>query len=286
MISRLASWADFEHTAAETRGAFFRAWLWRMAKRAREHGKVVLTGTGGDELFGGYARTALALGRAGPWTRGYEGLRAKIESAGSDPDARLRAAFSRFDDLQPVMDDAFLRSLPAPDPVALRANESLLDALLREEREGTLRGLLHVEDRVTSAHGLEGRPVASLGALPEVARGLPAAWLIGPDGEGKRALRAALEGHIPEHVRRNPTKRGFPTPFARAARGVGREWVLDLMHDARFVQRGWWNVDACRALLDAERPVYDRALWAVCSWETWARLFLDGDALVPAPETR
>jgi hypothetical protein len=34
MISRLASWADFEHTAAEMRGAFFRAWLWRMAKRA------------------------------------------------------------------------------------------------------------------------------------------------------------------------------------------------------------------------------------------------------------
>nr|MDJ0974833.1 asparagine synthase-related protein [Planctomycetota bacterium] len=87
-----------------------------------------------------------------------------------------------------------------------------------------------------------------------------------------------LRGHIPEHVRTNPRKRGFPTPFARAARGVGRDWVLDLMHDVRFLQRGWWNVDACRALLDEERPVYDRALWAVCTWETWARLFLDGDA--------
>ncbi len=44
--------------------------LWRLARRAGEDGRVVLTGTGGDELLAGYARTALVLGRGGPGRRG------------------------------------------------------------------------------------------------------------------------------------------------------------------------------------------------------------------------
>ncbi len=251
--------------------------LWRMAKRAREHARIVLTGTGGDELFGGYARTAITLGRAGIWTRGYESLRSKIESAGTNAQARLNAAFDRSSDLEPLLTREFLHSLPAPDPIETD-ERSDLDAALAEERTGTLKTLLHVEDRVTMAHGIEGRPVACLGSLPEISRQIPEAWLVGPDGEGKRALRAALEGCIPEAVRTDTRKRGFPTPFARAARGAGRDIVLQMLHDRRFVERGWWNVEACRALLDEARPDYDRALWALLSWETWARLFLDGDA--------
>ena len=251
--------------------------LWRMAKRARAHGRVVLTGTGGDELFGGYARTALALGKAGRWTRGYEPLRSRIEAAGGDPSARLRAAFDRATDLRGVMHPDFVSMLPDPAPLQVGEDETLLEALLQEERRGTLASLLHVEDRVTMAHGLEGRPVACLGRLPYVARRLHADWLIGPDGEGKRSLRAALEGAIPESVRTDPRKRGFPTPFARAARGAGRERIADWLGEQRFRERGWWNVDACLALLDEDRPGYDRALFAVLSWEWWARLFLDGD---------
>ena len=83
---------------------------------------------------------------------------------------------------------------------------------------------------------------------------------------------------IPESVRMDPRKRGFPTPFARAARGPGRARIGDWLSEQRFRERGWWNVEACRALLDEERPGYDRALFAVLSWEWWARLFLDGDA--------
>lgn len=252
--------------------------LWRMAARAREHGRVVLTGTGGDELFGGYARIALVLGRAGPWTRGYETLRARIEQAGTDPATRMRAAFERSPDLQAVLDPSFAATLGWPVTAPLLSDGSLLRSMLWEERNGTLRSLLHVEDRTLMAHGVEGRPVGCLGVLPRVSAALPEAWIVGPDGEGKRALRAALEGWIPESVRTETQKRGFPTPFARAARGAGRAHVEDWLAERRFRERGWWNVDAVRALLDEERPSYDRALFAVLCWEWWARWFLDGDA--------
>jgi len=244
----------------------------------------VLTGTGGDELLGGYARVALAAGRAGPWTRGYEPLRARIEQAGADPAARMRAAFDRSADLQPLLAPDFFRALGWPVAAPLLEDSSLLRSMLWEERNGTLRSLLHVEDRVMMAHGLESRPVGCLGELPAVAASLPEEWLVGPDGEGKRALRAALAGAIPEDVRTDPRKRGFPTPFARAARGAGREQVLDWLHERRFAERGWWNVEACQALMDDARPTWDRALFAVLTWEWWARLFLDGDAFATREE--
>ena len=139
--------------------------------------------------------------------------------------------------------------------------------------------LLEVEDRVTMALALESRPVPCLGRVPAVAARLPESWLVGPDGEGKRALRAALAGRIPEAVRTDRAKRGFPTPFHRAATGAGRDVAEGVLASARFRERGWWNVAACRGLLDEDRPAHDRALWTILSYETWARRFLDGDAL-------
>ena len=132
--------------------------------------------------------------------------------------------------------------------------------------------------------GLESRPVACLGRVPTTAARLNEGSLVGVDGEGKRALRAALEGRIPEPVRVRKEKRGFPTPFHRAAVGKGRASALAILSDRRFRERGWWNVAACRRLLDDERPAHDRALFSVLLHETFARLFLDGDALRPVVE--
>jgi asparagine synthase (glutamine-hydrolysing) len=262
--------------------------LWRLCARVR--GRVVLTGTGGDELLGGYARVALALGRGGAWTRGYDALAARLAPQ-PDVAARVRAAHDRRADLEPLLAPDFARTLralwAADDARALAApREHDLTTALRAELEGTLPALLQVEDRVAAAHGLEARPVFCLGGLPAAALALPADEVVGPDGEGKRALRTLLAGRVPEGVRLERTKRGFPTPFARAARGAGRARALAWIEDERFAARGWWDVAACRARLDDEAPLHDRALFALLAVECWARLYLDGDvhALPPRGE--
>jgi asparagine synthase (glutamine-hydrolysing) len=287
----LADLADVVEALEEPVGGPGSLALHRMALRARAHGRVALSGTGGDERLGGYARVAIALGRDGAWTRGYEGLARRMDAAGPDPRARWLASVDRSPDLLPWLS----RDLAARLPVEA-ARRRLFDrlfgegsgadaveparALVRAEEATTLRTLLRVEDRVTMAVALESRPVPCLGAVPEVAARLPAEWLVGPDGEGKRALRAALHGAVPETVRTDPRKRGFPTPFDRAARGVGRAAAEALLDDPRTKARGWWDVPACRRLLaDASpREGHDRALFAVLALETWARRFLDGEA--------
>jgi asparagine synthase (glutamine-hydrolysing) len=259
--------------------------LHRIARHARAHGRVALSGTGGDELLGGYARVALALGRTGPFARGYEGLAGRMEAAGASPPDRWLAAVDRSQDLLPFLAADFRASLPLDEgrdgarALAFPSGGEGLLALVRAEVETTLRMLLRVEDRVTMDHALESRPVPCLGRVAAVASRLPPSELVGPDGEGKVALREALRGAIPEEVRASPIKRGFPTPFHRAARGEGRDVAEAVLASRAFRERGWWDVARCRALLDEDRPAHDRAAFAVLSLEAWARAFLDGDGV-------
>jgi asparagine synthase (glutamine-hydrolysing) len=259
--------------------------LHRLARHARAHGRVSLSGTGGDELLAGYARVALALGKPGAYAKGYEDLARRMEAGGTSPRDRWLAAVDRSGDLLPYLAPEFAAALPLDEGRARarslafpeRSGDGLL-ALVRAERETTLRMLLKVEDRVTMDHALESRPVPCLGRVPSVAARLPPSDLVGPDGEGKTALREALKGAIPDSVRTAAVKRGFPTPFARAARGAGRDVAEDVLSSRSFRERGWWDVAACRALLDEDRPAHDRAAFSVLALEAWARLFLDGEA--------
>jgi asparagine synthetase B (glutamine-hydrolysing) len=225
-----------------------------------------------------------------------------MDAAGTDPFARWVAAVDRGRDLLPFFDPSFRSAFPAAEararaerdlfrtraPEGARAGApSALRALVSAEERTTLAMLLTVEDRVTMALGLESRPVPCLGRVGDTAHRLPDDALVGPDGEGKRALREGLLGSIPEAVRVDARKRGFPTPFHRAATGAGRDLAEAILSDRRFRERGWWDVAACRRLLDEGRPAHDRALFAVLAHETWARRFLDGeafDAIEAAPE--
>jgi hypothetical protein len=131
---------------------------------------------------------ALAVGRGGAWTEGYEGLAARMDAAGADPRARWLAAVDRTDDLAPYLAPELRARLPLDaarrelrdDLFGEGAPPDAVRALVRAEEETTLRLLLRVEDRVTMSASLESRPVPCLGRVPDAAGRLPGDLLVGP----------------------------------------------------------------------------------------------------------
>ena len=226
--------------------------------------KVVLSGEGADELFGGYptyvgARLAgLARVVPGPLRRrlargGGAGhgnvrvgwlLRRWLAGATRPPLERHLAWFGGFepDDLPSLfrrealpaaageacrrtVRDAAAPALVTGDPV---------DALLRVDLLLHLPdALLAKVDRASMLAGLEARAPFLERTIVETAARLPAAWKVGR-GSTKRVLRRALAGVVPRDVLRR-RKRGFAVPVARALAGPLGDRLRDRLSSSSAV---------------------------------------------------
>jgi asparagine synthase (glutamine-hydrolysing) len=233
-----------------------------LARMAREHVTVALSGTGGDDLFAGYyrhrahllarlvaavpapVRTRLARGG------GYSGderhsLRALMSSylqrilaaAGDDPYAQYLQLIGTSSS------EAVIRLLGGdPAGAGQRLAELGARAGLGENGEDILRGLqafelqtylpsdlLTKEDRATMSVGLEGR-------VPLLGKDVLAlAELTPPDQRatlrsGKRLLRQLAARRLPGYLRRG-RKRGFAVPLGDLMRGAWREPVLECLSE-------------------------------------------------------
>lgn len=90
--------------------------------------------------------------------------------------------------------------------------DPLDQALLQSIEVRTLPGFLHYEDRNSMAHGIETRlPYLDYRLAELLFRQPPAAKLEG--GVGKRLLRDAAKGTVPDSIRLNTTKTGYPAPL-------------------------------------------------------------------------
>lgn len=226
-----------------------------VARLARRKVKVVLTGDGGDELFGGYPyyRWVGAIGRLQrhPALRRLlaRGLRRVprhraqlvagalahddvvtlfhfLRSFGKDfpsllhADARLRTTSSRFQFEQ------FAASLPldlAPAEIGMRldANFMLAD------------GYFQKVDLATMAFSLEARCPFADHRLVEWAMQLPLSFKL-RGGTTKLLLRKVLSRHLPADLVNLP-KRGFGVPMAQWLRGPLRGWAEALLHDPHLL---------------------------------------------------
>jgi asparagine synthase (glutamine-hydrolysing) len=168
---------------------------WFLARRARQDVKVVLSGEGGDEIFGGYGRYRSAMR---PWYLGGKALRA-------------HGSFDRLD---------VLRSRP------LAWRDGLAAAELRAAGTGRTRmqvaqatdiadwlphDLLLKLDRCLMAHGVEGRTPFLDSAMAAAGFRLPD-HLKARDGRGKFLLRTWLAAALPA-ARPFAPKQGFTVPI-------------------------------------------------------------------------
>jgi len=255
-----------------------------VAGRAREEVTVLVTGQGGDEVFGGYARMRIAWlrrqGRLDPdrlpeGLGGYRPLVRHLLANGNGEslaDGYFRLVF-RGGGLESLLGDAIRERFAAYD-----ARAAFGDAFHEEdgdpfhrmtsyERRILLPALLHVEDRVTMARSLESRVPLLDPALVALAARIPSRIAFG-DGELKRILRIAADGLAPPSAVSRRDKMGFPVPLGRWARGPLRRSLTERLNDGPLVREGILAAGAPERLLEAAGG-HGRHLWFFLLLSEW-----------------
>ncbi|MEN0140469.1 MAG: asparagine synthase (glutamine-hydrolyzing) [Rhodococcus sp. (in: high G+C Gram-positive bacteria)] len=276
--------------------------LWFVAKEARKHVKVVLSGEGADELFGGYTiyREPISLKpfeylprslrrAAGKLSeRIPEGTRGKsllnrgsltleeryYGNARSFNDAQLRAVLRDFRPEwthRDVTDPIYAQS-QGWDPVARMQHLDLFT---------WLRGDILVKaDKMTMANSLELRVPFLDPEVFKVASQVPLDQKI-TKSTTKYALRQALEGIVPGHVLHR-AKLGFPVPLRHWLRGTE---LFDWAHEQIAASGTDHLLDKAaitKMLNDHRDGVSDhsRRLWTVLIFMVWHGIFVE-NRIVP-----
>lgn len=286
--------------------------LYFLSRLASRDVKVVLTGEGSDELLAGYNRYRVTeynfqLGAA--YDRCIPGCvrRGTRRALNALPlKSRLRQIASRsflmrsanIDDL--YFDNFAVFSRPLQnrllsvdtkarvagiDPyeayhAALNrvSGKPLLSRLLYADVGTYLHELLMKQDQMSMAASIESRVPFLDHPLTEWVAGLPR----GVKLRGlttKWILREAMKGKLPSAVL-NRKKMGFPVPVGRWLRGDWRPLVDEYVTGDRTRARGIFDPAAVSVLV-AEHfsgVNHSERLWALLTFEVWARIFLDGDA--------
>ena len=272
-----------------------------MSKLTREYVTVVLSGEGADELLGGYAKyKALQFGRLGlnPLTR----LLSKPLGAvmGSRITPRRLFEFlgstdfaSAYVALVAVFNEREKAALLGPRLAALRGAGQVVDEVrgildAAGDKVDTLDRLAYLDihtwlpndvllktDRMTMAHGLEGRVPFLDHELAEFLSSIPSNFKLKGTTE-KYILREAMKPLIPESIRRR-RKHGFTVPIAQWMKGELTAEANLLLGRERLQERGLWNPDYVEKLLqqDFSNEYYRRQLWTLLTFEKWHQVFLE-----------
>jgi asparagine synthase (glutamine-hydrolysing) len=282
--------------------AFITTYL--VSEFARRDVKVILSGVGGDELFGGYRRYlgghyAARFNALPAWARRVASATAQrlpadrhrkwlnvarlakgfVASAEMDGDARYRSY------LQVVGRDALARLLlaDAPPQDALAAafdragHGDELNRMFAVDAETQLPDdLLMLTDKMSMAVSLECRVPLLDHELVELAAAIPGELKV-KGGRLKHLMKAALAPTLPDDIL-NRAKRGFGTPMGAWLKKELLAVVRELLSPAVVRQRALLDAHAVSALVadhEANRSDGTDALLALLNLEVWSRVYLD-----------
>jgi len=223
---------------------------WALARAAAQRLKVVLTGDGGDELFGGYRRhlAAYRLGQMQGVPRwGWRGLEAVLprrqrrsrlgfarrfaRGAGSAPGRRYLEWSSDLlldDDKRTIWQGGEVADTESWIEAQMEDGASILRQQIQlDQRVNLLSDLLVKMDMATMAHSLEARSPLLDHELAEYAMGLTDGELM-RGGVTKSVLRRAYADVLPVEVL-NGKKRGFEVPVERWLLTEWCELLQDLL---------------------------------------------------------
>jgi asparagine synthase (glutamine-hydrolysing) len=273
-----------------------------LARLARQHVTVALSGDGGDECFGGYARHVMtarlapflslplklrkmsvsALSTLSPerWERLLhhlplpEGWHATLNATNLEKLARVLNASDDRELYHQLMTLSRGPHSTGPELFSADAVPNLPDTTARLIYSDTISYLvgdiLVKLDRATMAASLEGRSPFLDHRLLEFAWRLPTSLRI-HNGQGKWLLRQVLRRYLPAHLFERP-KQGFNVPIGAWLRGPLRNWAQDLL-DMRSIRNDGFldsrRVQACWQEHLTGQCDQSRYLWSVLMIQSW-----------------
>lgn len=282
-----------------------------VARVAARELKVVLTGDGGDESFGGYVRyldPRPAIARLpGPILR-MAGIAAEMATSRFQPRSviahRARAVrrLSTRDRIGRHIDRMTIMPLNVRIELLGSSVQADREAYLRDAVTGdepdVVRALLTMDlttylpedllvkmDRATMAHSLEARSPLLDQQVVELAQALPTSFKI-QGRDTKIVLRKAAAKILPPELINRP-KRGFAVPVDTWFREQLGEVFADLVLGPDGRSRDHLDVRVAARLLEQHRSgriAHGHRLWLLLAFELWARTWLPPHASNPAGE--
>jgi asparagine synthase (glutamine-hydrolysing) len=284
-----------------------------LSRLARRHVKVVLSGDGGDEAFGGYTRYAHDLREASfrkrlpDWfRRSALSLAAKYWPNGNRMPRVLRwkttltnlslnapAAYANTLSLcRPEMRRRLLRDAVLAE-IKGRRPERFVESAYAAHGEEDLNGMLSADiayllpddfltkvDRASMACGLEVRPPFLDHELLELTARIPADLKV-RRGQTKWLLKELFRERLPDGIVDRP-KQGFDVPLDAWFRGPLRSMCRDDLLDPHGPVSAYVESTAVRNLYEAHqshRGNYGRQLWALLVLSVWLRRYVTASTL-------
>ncbi len=267
-----------------------------VARLASRFVKVVLSGAGGDELFGGYPwRYFQVAGSRSPeeFFRNYYGFWQRLVS--DEEKARL---------FQPGVQRALgghstfdvFRGVFANHPIELETTDDYINHSLYFEAKTFLHGLLVVEDKISMAHGLESRVPFLDDEIVDFAMRVPIRYKVEESllrgsideddvtkrarwrssSEGKTVLRKAMSRLIPREIIERK-KQGFSGPYDSWYRGESLEYIRRLLTSPSSRYREYIDPGFVAGVIEehtSARRNHRLLIWSLLCFEVWLRKFL------------
>jgi asparagine synthase (glutamine-hydrolysing) len=277
-----------------------------VSKLAAGYRKVVLGGQGGDEIFGGYVRYLIAyfeqcikgaiegtMHRA-PYIVTYESIIPNLtalrnykpllrefwrEGLFEDMDKRYFRLINRGSMYGGEIHQEYLNDYSPYETFRGIFNaenvkkESYFDSMTHFDFKTLLPALLHVEDRVSMAHGLESRVPFLDHPLVELAATIPANIKFN-NGRMKHVLKTAMQSYLPPTIADRQDKMGFPVPLTEWINGEARDFIHDTFSSQKAMGRDLINNRAVLDGIEGEQK-FGRKVWGLLSLELWQREFHD-----------
>jgi asparagine synthase (glutamine-hydrolysing) len=271
-----------------------------VARLAGKFVKVVLTGTGGDELFAGYPwryYRAVVNDDLDHYVEKYYGFWNRLLPGEALASLFRPSVWNEVKDVSTV--EAFRAGLPDRED-APGTPEEYVNYSLHLEAKTFLHGLLVVDDKLAMAHGLEGRVPFLDNDLVDFAQQVPVGLKLrhledvvrlnendpGPKteryysqtGDGKLLLRDVLRRYVGPDVAQG-VKQGFSGPDATWFRGESIDYVRNVIDDDGSLMYEFLEPKTVRALVDEHLSARENRrllLWSLLNFEHWCRIFLAG----------